>query len=258
MNSVAIVDDSTFSVELIQHQLSQFQDQLQIDLICTQADEAALKLSKSNVDLVFLDIEMPILNGFQILEKIGEYRFKVVFTTSNPNYAIQAFKINAFNYLLKPIETEELRKVIQLFRERHLTNHNADREAEIDPKTYAGVNHSILKAVDNLQIETHGKTYFLSISKINFIEADRAYSKISYEGKLILVSKSSNQFEEILAASHFFRIHRSFIINPAAVKEIVKSENSSLSVVMNGGQTLPVARKIKDTFLKKMHSLNFH
>ena len=111
---------------------------------------------------------------------------------------------------------------------------------------------NVIEANGNLIIDTHGKTYFLNISKILYLKAERVYSSFCYEGKNIIVSKSTNYFEPILDNMNFFRIHRSYLINLDHVKEVVKKENSSYFVRMNNDDELSLSRQNKDEFFKKM------
>lgn len=244
--SVAIIDDSAFSVKLITEIVNQLGSNVSIAFIATDANEAIKKLTETNVDIVFLDIEMPEYSGFEILEKIGEYSFKVVFTTAHENYAVKAFKINAFDYLMKPVQPQELKKVVERYMERMTPIAESEKAADKEK------NENVIEANGNLIIDTHGKTYFLNISKIIYLKAERVYSNFCYEGKNIIVSKSTNYFETILDKMNFFRIHRSYIINLDHVKEVVKKENSSYFVRMDNNDELSLSRQNKDDFFEKM------
>lgn len=250
--SVAIIDDSAFSVKLITEVVRQLGSNVEIAFISSDGHDAIKKLQETKVDIAFLDIEMPEYNGFEILEKIGEYSFKVVFTTAHENYAVKAFKINAFDYLMKPVQPQELKKVVERYIKRI-------EESEIR-KNPAGEennngNENVIEANGNLIIDTHGKTYFLNISKILYLKAERVYSNFCYEGKNIIVSKSTNYFETILDKMNFFRIHRSYVINLDHVKEVIKKENSSFFVRMDNNDELSLSRQNKDEFFKKMKSV---
>lgn len=250
--TAAIIDDSAFSVKVINELLRQLGSNVKIAFIATDANEAIKKLSETKVDLVFLDIEMPEYNGFEILEKIGEYSFKVVFTTAHENYAVKAFKINAFDYLMKPVQPSELKRVVERYIERIEAGLIKGRVTKDESKDAEKEDEKVIEANGNLIIDTHSKTYFLSISKILYLKAERVYSNFCYEGKSIIVSKSTNYFEPILDKMNFFRIHRSYFINLDHVKEVVKKENSSYFVRMDNGDELSLSRQHKDEFFSKM------
>ncbi|MFM9945033.1 MAG: LytR/AlgR family response regulator transcription factor [Bacteroidia bacterium] len=247
--TVAIIDDSAFSVKIISELVRQLGDNVTVAFIATDAQDAIKQLATKEVDLVFLDIEMPEYNGFEILEKVEEYSFKVVFTTAHENYAVKAFKINAFDYLMKPVQPQELKKVVQRYIERNDRKVISPKDT-VNNEVKAGEN--VIEANGNLIIDTHGKTYFLNISKILYLKAERVYSNFCYEGKNILVSKSTNYFEGILDKMNFFRIHRSYIINLNHVKDVVKKENSSYFVRMDNNDELSLSRQNKDEFFEKM------
>jgi two-component system LytT family response regulator len=249
---VAIIDDSIFSVKLLTELVRQFSDKVDLAFISTDSLEAIENLKKQPVDIVFLDIEMPEYNGFEILERVGEYTFNVVFTTAHENYALKAFKINAFDYLMKPVMAEQMKKVIDRFIEK---NRTVIAKPKLLTAKEQQQEEKIIEAKGNLIIDTHGKTYFLNISKIIYLKAERVYSSINYEGKNIIVSKSTNYFEPILENMNFFRIHRSYLINLNHVKEVVKKEGSAVVVRMNNNDELSLSRQNKEAFFSRMKTL---
>ena len=249
--NVAIVDDSVFSVKIITELVRQLGSNVKVAFVATDAPDAIKRLADTPVDLVFLDIEMPEYNGFEILEKIGEYSFTVVFTTAHENYAVKAFKINAFDYLMKPVQPDELNKVVVRYIERSKLKALSEN-ASPDKNTDQTPGEEVIEANGNLIIDTHGKTYFLNISKILYVKAERVYSNFCYEGKNIIVSKSTNYFEPILNRMNFLRIHRSYIINLNQVKDMVKKENSSHFVRMNNDDELSLSRQHKEEFMERM------
>jgi len=248
--SVAIVDDSEFSIKVLKELLRQLEGRLELVFITTDAKEAIQRLPELNIDIVFLDIELPGMNGFEILEAIGEYSFKVVFTTAHENYALKAFKINAFDYLMKPLQMDALKQVVNRFVpeiQRRMAQKLIAKAGEVGLEE-----NKVVEANGRLIIDTHGKTYFIDIAKIFYLKAERVYSKFYYEGKTIMVSKSTNYFEQFLIDKNFFRIHRSYLINLNQIKEVVKKENSSYFVRMNNDDELSLARHNKTDFFERM------
>lgn len=248
---VAIIDDSLFSITAINQILENKKNLIEVIFTSSDANDAFIKLAKYDIDILFLDIEMPLLNGFEILEKIGQYTFQVVFTTAHENYALKAFKIHAFDYLIKPVESTQLEDVINRYsaREKQIAeNQNAENNNTAESK--------VIEANGRLIIDTHGKTYFINISNIMYLKAERVYSKIYYDGKSVLVSKSTNYFENILQEMNFYRTHRSYLVNLYQVKDIVKKENSSYFIRMKNEDEIMLSRQHKKDFLAKMKTLN--
>ncbi|MCC6722149.1 MAG: response regulator transcription factor [Bacteroidia bacterium] len=246
---VAIIDDSLLSITAIKKLLEKFNDTIDISFTSTNANDSLLQLSNNKIDILFLDIEMPLFNGFEILEKIGQYSFLVVFTTAHENYALQAFKIHAFDYLIKPIEKNQLEDIIKRYFERVNFNKKISLNQNKKPDS------NVLEANGRLIIDTHGKTFFVNISNIQYFKAERAYSKIYYNNSNILVSKNTNYFEKLLNNPCFYRIHRSFLININQVKEFVK-KNNSYFVIMNNGDELAIAKQNKKELLSKLQFQN--
>ncbi|NUM31832.1 MAG: response regulator transcription factor [Bacteroidetes bacterium] len=249
---VAIIDDSVFSITAITKILENKNDIIEITFTSSDANEALIKLAKYEIDILFLDIEMPLLNGFEILEKIGQYTFQVVFTTAHENYALKAFKIHAFDYLIKPIDKFHVEDVINRFlnREKNISEIETSEIHNQKPES------KVIEANGRLIIDTHGKTYFINISNIFYLKAERVYSKIIYDEKSVLVSKSTNYFENILQNLNFFRTHRSYLVNLNQVKDLLKKNNSSFFVRMKNLDEIILSRQHKKEFLEKMKSIN--
>lgn len=200
--------------------------------------EAVRVIQKTQPDLVFLDIEMPGYSGLQLLEFFNpeDINFRIVFCTAFSEYALQAFRMSAIDYILKPVQW-------------------ADVERAIDKMHTEWTKEQLINLRENLKVEKKQQKIalpvsdgflFLPISKISYIEASGAYSEIhDAEGKKIIVSKKIKDFEEFLLDDpRFIRPHRSFIINIEFVKRYVKQEGGYL--VMEDGAQVPVSREYKD------------
>ncbi len=159
------------------------------------------KLASTKIDILLLDISLGKQTGFELLEQIGEFQFQLIFITAFEQFALDAFKVNALNYLLKPLNPNELLKTLirarELILQKNIVNEN---------KNNSTTNGRIL-------INTHQEQYIVDISEILFCKSDGAYTKINTKGRVILASKNLKYFQEILPENIFLRTHHSFLVN---------------------------------------------
>ena len=244
-----IIEDEPVSRDMLALMLNRHKDNIEIIDSCSNPTEGIESISKHQPDLVFLDIQMPKMNGFDMLKKIKTINFEVIFTTAFDQYAINAIRISALDYLLKPIDDEDLTLAINKCKIRmqekkpqlqyenlfnNLTNKNP-----LD-KTIA------LSASDGIS--------FIKMSDIIRVEADGRYAKFHLLNKqTILVSKTLGDFEEILTANQFFRIHDSNIVNLNHVKKFIRGDGGT--VILSDNTELDVARRRKDDFVKLIPKL---
>ena len=239
-----IIEDEPVSREMLMLMLKRHSDDITIIDTCSNPTDGQESIAKNQPDLVFLDIQMPKMNGFEMLKKIGKINFEVIFTTAYDQYAINAIKVSALDYLLKPVDDEDLTIAIEKCKERlqeknpqqrfeHLFN-NLTNKNPLD-KTIA------LGASDGIS--------FVKMSDILRVEANGRYAKFHLLDKqTILVSKTLGDFEEILSANQFFRVHDSAIINLNHVKKYTRGDGGT--VLLSDGTELDVARRRKDDFVK--------
>ncbi|MEO6638447.1 MAG: LytTR family DNA-binding domain-containing protein [Ginsengibacter sp.] len=239
-----IIEDEPVSQEMLTIMLQRHADDIEIIDTCSNPTDGIDSIAKHQPDLVFLDIQMPKMNGFDMLKKIGLINFEVIFTTAFDQYAINAIKVSALDYLLKPVDDEDLTIAIEKCKERlqekkpqlrfeHLFN-NLTNKNPLD-KTIA------LSASDGIS--------FVKMSDILRVEANGRYAKFYLLDKhTILVSKTLGDFEEILSANQFFRIHDSSIVNLNHVKKYTRGDGGT--VLLSDGTELDVARRRKDDFIK--------
>ena len=239
-----IVDDEPNSRETLELMLNEYKQDVIIEDSCSTPPEAIKSIQKHHPDLIFLDIEMPGMNGFEMLRKITPIDFDVVFTTAYDRYAINAIRISALDYLLKPIDTDELRNVIHkcLEKKKH-ANYREQFEILFNQTSnnHFHTQRIALPALDGL--------LFIKIGDIVRCEANGSYTKIFLQNKeAILVSRNLKEYEEILSGKEFFRIHESHLINLSYLKKYVKGDGGQ--VILNDGSVLDVARRRKEEFLK--------
>ena len=193
-------------------------------------------------DFIFLDIEMPFLNGFDLLAKFEKLFFEVIFTTAYDVYAIKAIKFSALDYLLKPITPEDLGAAIEKVKSRQSFISNEQL------RLAATVNNRHLP--DTIALPTNEGLAFTRIDDIIYFSAESNYTRIYLTDKNdILLSKTLGDVDELFRDYHFFRIHNSFLINLKQVRKYIRGDGGE--VVMSNGRTLQVARTRKSDFLNE-------
>jgi two-component system LytT family response regulator len=207
----------------------------------TDPFEALQYLESYTPDCLFLDIEMPTMDGFQFIQKLRNKDFPVVITTAYNQYAIKALKHEAIDYLLKPIDTDDLRDTIVKIKKHNSKNFSAERLEKIL------LNFNSNSAQKKITFNTDGKLLFLKSDEILYAESDGNYSTIFLtDGQKIVLTKKLKEVNEILPADSFFRIHNSFIINLTKIKEFLKTDGY---VVLQSNHKIPVSRQKKSDFL---------
>jgi len=207
---------------------------------CLDSTKAFDLIQLHKPDFIFLDIEMPFLNGFDLLSKFENLFFEVVFTTAYDSYAIKAIKYSALDYLLKPISHEDLADAIKKIKNKH----SVISQAQVQMAT--AIHNKQLP--ETIALPTAEGLAFASVNDIIYCMADGSYTRMALVDKYeILLSKTLGEVEELLNEYHFFRIHHSTLINLKQVKQYLRGEGGE--VIMSNGQSLPVARTRKTDFL---------
>jgi two-component system LytT family response regulator len=214
--------------------------------IVTEAADGAEALSlikKHKPQLIFLDIEMPRMNGFEMLNELKEKNFHIIFTTAYDQYAIKAIKYAAFDYLLKPVDIEELKSAIE--RISNGLPLQTNKQAEL---LQQNIQHP-KKQLNKLAIPTLEGLLFFDINDIIQLEANSNYTIIHFSGKeKITASKTLKDFEDILPTDTFFRTHHSHLINLNYIKKYIKGDGGQIE--MQNGNYVDVSRRKKEEFLK--------
>jgi two-component system LytT family response regulator len=242
--SVLLVDDEIEACRNLKSILLEYVDpNINIVGVAHSTAEAEKQLQLHNPDAVFLDIEMPNENAFQFLERVSPIHFEVVFVTAYDEYAIRAFKLNAVDYILKPISITELANAVVKLKDRLRfksiinTGNNDFSEVSKQISTKTKLNRITLKGNNNVEL--------VSFKDIIYVEAFGKYSKVFFlknNGVVdILTSYAISDYEELLPSEIFYRIHKSFLINCAHIKQIHKDDSTSLT--MNYNITIPVSRR---------------
>jgi two-component system, LytTR family, response regulator len=242
--NVIIIDDEQEACSNLQHILNEYiEEKINIMAFANSTREAEEKILNLNPDAIFLDIEMPNENAFQFLERLPAINFEIIFVTAYDEYAIRAFKLNAVDYVLKPINIDDLKKAVEKLKERvtyrKVLNVNARGYNELAQQINLRKRQSQIILRDNNTWET------LPFKSIIYLKAMGSYSKIFYmnngEEKNILMSRSISEYEELLPPEVFFRVHRSYLVNCDYVHKLSKDEIPS--IILTDKSVLPVGRR---------------
>ena len=244
MFKAVIVDDEPKAIQSLSWELTNFNKDIEIIKTFTNPKEALLFLVDNTPDCLFLDIQMPSMDGFQFLDKMNNRDIAVVFTTAYDEYAIKAIKREALDYLLKPIDSDDLSDTLRKIKKFKSRIINSDKLENILLDFHSQNNRK------KITISTEGKLIFLKLDEILFVESDGNYCTLFLvENQKLLVTKKLKEIDSLLPEDSFFRIHNSYIINLNKIKEFLKTEGY---VVMESGHRIPVARQRKSDFLEKL------
>ena len=235
-----IIDDESHCIKTLANLIEKNFDQIRILASCNDATKAYDLIMLHQPDFIFLDIEMPLLNGFDLLSKFEDLFFDVIFTTAYDSYAIKAIKFSALDYLLKPISKDDLAAAIEKVQKKLVTISKTQLQmaTTMQNKQLPGV--IALPSSDGLT--------FAAVDDIIFCTADGSYTKIYMtDDRETLLSKTLGDVNELLGEYDFFRIHNSTLINLKQVKNYIRGEGGE--VIMNNGKSLQVARTRKSDFL---------
>jgi two-component system LytT family response regulator len=243
MISAILIDDEAKGRLALREKLSAYCPQIIILAEATNGQEALMLIQHHKPQLVFLDIEMPRMNGFEMLNELPEKNFHLIFTTAYDQYAIKAIKYAAFDYLLKPIDIEELRTAVAKIDAKE--NTQTKKQVELLSQNM----QQPKKQLSKLAIPTLEGLLFYDISDIIHLEANSNYTYIYLANKTkITASKTLKEFEELLPEDIFFRTHHSHLINLNYIKRYIKGDGGQIE--LQNGSYIDVSRRKKDEFLK--------
>ncbi|NMM47428.1 LytR/AlgR family response regulator transcription factor [Marinigracilibium pacificum] len=245
MLSSIIVDDESRSRESLQILLTDFCEGVEVVSLCQNVKEGIEAIELHDPDIVFLDIQMQRETGFDLLASFKEINFEIIFTTAYSDYAIKAFQFCALDYLLKPIDVQDLQNAITKVKAKQ--NKDVDKRLEI---LLQNLKHHSTK-LNKIALPCNDGLIFIEISDILYCEASSNYTKIyTIEGKNFLVSKTLKEYENMLGDHNFFRIHHTHLVNLNFIQKYVRGEGGH--VVMNDGTILNVSKRKKEGFIRKL------
>jgi two-component system, LytTR family, response regulator len=194
-------------------------------------------------DLLLLDIQMPDLNGFDVLERITEHRPAVIFTTAYDQYAIRAFEAQALDYLLKPFDRERLHRALERARAELLRVHEQHLQDRILRRLHDA---RVAPKIDRLVIRTGGRVIFLDVSEVDWIEAAANYVRLHVRKDSYLLREGIGRIAARLSPEHFVRIHRSLIANVSRIRELQPCESGDYIAVLKDGKELSCSRGYRE------------
>jgi len=231
-----IVDDNAFIREVLKDLLEEAHPEVVIIGTAANGSEAVHYIETLQPQLVFLDVEMPDMSGFEVLARCTDRPFQTIFVTSHSHYAIQAIRFNALDYLVKPVKPKELAQALRRFRSQR---HTAFQQSQVDTALQNLEKESTQEQI--LFLPTQDGGLKMALKEIIVIEGDRNYSSIRLtRGRTRLSAKTLGYFEEILAGEAFFRCHRSYLVNRQHVEQL-----RSDGFVLKDKEEIPVSRRRK-------------
>ena len=244
MLKAVLIDDDQSNLDGLQSKLTKHCPRVEVAALCTNGAEGIHAIETLKPDIVFLDIEMPVMNGFVMLQQL-EYRdFELIFVTAYDHYAIKAIRYSAMDYLVKPVIAEELIAAVEK-AEAARTRHQAPQQMELLLEMLQ------TKTPRLLTIPSTDGLKFINIEEIAHLEASNNYTVICLTGnRKFLVSRTLKDFEDLLPRDRFVRIHQSYIINKYCIDRYIRGEGGQ--VVLSTGVVLDVAKRKKTEFLTAM------
>ncbi|MCU0433951.1 MAG: LytTR family DNA-binding domain-containing protein [Bacteroidia bacterium] len=237
-----LVDDEPLQINVLGNLLQTHCPDIHVIATFSSPHEALEAIPDLEFDLLFLDVEMPVMTGFELLEKIGAHSFRVIFITSHEIYAAKAFRVNALDYLLKPIKVDELKTAVKKFGKEVL------RES-LPPRASSPLQFVEKQLMRRLPIAASDGIHIVDIDNILYLEASSNYTTFYLrQGKNIVASRNLAFFESQLPEIKFFRTHKSFLIHLRYIHRYIRGEGGF--VEMTDGRQIEVSRRRKADLLR--------
>lgn len=248
-----IVDDEQTAREGLAALLKNFPD---IHLLgtCKNGVEAIDRIKAQKIDLILLDVQMPGINGFEVLANLPKPWPQVIFITAHDAYALKAFEVNALDYLLKPFSDERFEEAINRVR-KHVNHSDAQRLNALVTQTQASLKghsslHSDSHDAERLVIKINGNIHLIRLSEIQFVEAYDYYVKIHVKDRYFLIRETMKSMEKRLPGDRFLRIHKSYIASMEASNMLHHLGNGEYELELEQGNRLKVSRSSKNKLLE--------
>ena len=239
-----LIDDEKNALEMMEWLLKTYCPDVEIVAMCNSSELGVEAIRQHRPDLVFLDIEMPKMNGFDMLEKFDKLFFEVVFCTAYDQFAIKAFKYSALNYLLKPVDPDDLKATILRINEKK----SAPSREQFD-LLLQNMKQREKSTPQRIALTTGDGLIFVPTADIIYCEAESNYTNVVLTGgKKILVSKVLKEIDEVLSGPDFYRVHSSFLININRIKKLVRGDGGY--IVMDNDATVSISRSKRQEFME--------
>jgi two-component system, LytTR family, response regulator len=245
MIKAVIIDDEQHSIETLKWKLNNYCPEVEVTAAFDSPVDGVTYLKKMPPDLLFLDIEMPMLNGFDVLEELGrDVTFDIIFTTAYDNFGIQAVKFSALDYLLKPVQNKELKDAI----EKHVKKSSHRIPSEQIDVLLNNVHAEKKGRVGKIALASKESIEFVDAPEIICCEANSNYTNVYMsEGRKRVISRTLKEFEDMLSPHNFFRPHNSFLVNLNQVREFIRGDGGFL--VMENKMKIPVSKSRREELL---------
>jgi two-component system, LytTR family, response regulator len=242
MLKTVLIDDDQSNLSALSEKLRRHCPQIKIIAQCDTAQDGQKAIDDLQPDVVFLDIEMPVMNGFLMLQHLTYRDFALIFVTAYDHYAIKAIRNSAIDYLVKPVEIEELKAAVAKAEANRL-NQSAEQQVQLL------LEHLQKKQPRRISIPTFAGLQFITVDDIVYLQASDNYTYIYLaDGHKYLVSRTLKEFEDLLPSDAFLRIHHAHIINKSFVEQYIRGDGGQ--VMMRNGVVLDVSKRKKAEFLK--------
>ncbi len=239
-----LIDDERNALEMMEWLLKTYCPQVEIVDMCTSAQQGIESINLHKPDVIFLDIEMPRMNGFDMLEQFDKLFFDVVFCTAYDQFAIKAFKYSALNYLLKPIDPDDLKSTVARIEERKSVPSKEQFQLLLQ-----NINQPVKTTPQRIALTTNDGMIFVPTNEILYCEAESNYTKVVLaNGKKVVVSKVLKDIDEALSGPDFCRVHSSFLINVNRIKKYVRGDGGYL--IMDDDANISISRNRRQEFME--------
>lgn len=248
-----IIDDEANARSAIKNMAQQLKLPVEIIGEAGNAAEGLEKIKLLQPELLFLDIQMPGKSGIELMQEMNSDNIQVIFVTAHQGFAIQALKLSAIDYILKPVDPADLKEAVEkAFKQK---NKLATEQLLLFQQALQHLQQPQQKAPQKLALSTSEGVIFTELKDIIWIESLTGYCKFYLQGqKPIVVSKNLKEYEDMLATHNFFRTHQSSVVNLMHIKKYVRGEGGQ--VWMTDGSEIEVARRRKEELLSKMAQIN--
>ncbi len=248
---VGIIDDEVHCIESLILCLKHLDASIEVAFKASRVDDALALLERVEIDILFLDVEMPRLNGFELLEQLERIDFAVVFTTAYSQYAVKAFKYRAFDYLLKPVGEKDLQMVLKKFASKEAGEHSLP-DHEIAQFIQLLKRDNVIAS--KIAVPVSNGLEFIKVEDILYAQSQNNYTLLYLAcGEKLLFSKTLKKVECTLKKYFFLRIHQSYLINPNYMKKYFRNDGGG--VMMENGVTLPISHSKKEEIVSLFEAI---
>lgn len=243
MLQILLVDDENDALEALEWKLNNYIDNVEVKT-CNSPLKAIDIINEEKPDVVFLDIQMPEMDGFTMIEKLKNRDFNLIFTTAHDEFALKAIKVSAIDYLLKPVDKDELLAAMDKIKK--------SKKGDLLENKLQLLLNNINENNDKINISADGKVYLLDKDDVVMLKSDKSYTTIFLKSEQqILVSKTLKEVEKKFMFPEFFRVHNSYLVNLNHVKEYLKGLGGEL--IMTNGLTASISRNRKIELFKRLY-----